>query len=90
MSYTGYTPGMKTAISIPDDDFQRFERVAARNGMSRSEFYRRGAAKLADELEGASRLTAIADAVLAREGQPSESGSFLAESQRVIESGSEW
>ncbi|AYG03690.1 ribbon-helix-helix protein, CopG family [Gryllotalpicola protaetiae] len=81
---------MKTAISVPDDDFQRFERIAARNGMSRSEFYRRAGAKLADELEGASRLTAIADSVLTRVGRASDADLFLSEAQRVIESGSDW
>ena len=31
---------MKTAISIPDDEFKRAEEFAARLGMSRSELYR--------------------------------------------------
>lgn len=69
-SMTSYTHDMKTAISVPDADFERFERVAAKHGMNRSEFYRVAAQKLADELEGASELTAIANAVLARVGQP--------------------
>ncbi|MFC4243953.1 CopG family transcriptional regulator [Gryllotalpicola reticulitermitis] len=81
---------MKTAISVPDDDFQRFERVAARNGMSRSEFYRRAGRKLADELEGSSALTAIAAAVLAHHGQPSEDGLFLGESRRIMDTDSDW
>lgn len=80
---------MKTAISVPDVDFERFERIAARNGMSRSEFYRRAASRLADELEGPGSLTAIADAVLERVGQPSGDRLMLAESQRVI-SGATW
>jgi metal-responsive CopG/Arc/MetJ family transcriptional regulator len=45
---------MKTAISVPDNDFERFERVAARNGMNRSEFFRLAGQRLADELEGSS------------------------------------
>ena len=81
---------MKTAISVPDKDFERFERVASRNGMSRSEFYRRAGAKLADELECSSSLTTIADEVLGRVGQPSGDGLFLKESQRIISTGSEW
>jgi metal-responsive CopG/Arc/MetJ family transcriptional regulator len=81
---------MKTAISLPDKDFERFERIAARNGMSRSEFYRRAGAKLADELEGSSSLTLIAQDVLTRVGQPAEDGLLLEENRRVIESGSEW
>lgn len=58
--------------------------------MSRSEFYRRAGAKLADELEGSSSLTTIAEDVLSRAGQPAGDGRLLTESQRVISSGSEW
>lgn len=35
----GYTPGMKTAVSIPDDIFERAERLAHRRQLSRSEVY---------------------------------------------------
>ncbi len=40
----GYTQGMKTAISIPDDLFEAAERVADRLGLSRSELYQRAVA----------------------------------------------
>lgn len=60
---------MKTAISVPDGDFERFERVAAKHGLNRSEFYRLAAAKLADELEGESELTAMANAALEDAGE---------------------
>ena len=36
----GYTSGMKTAISIPDDLFRRADELAGRLGKSRSELYR--------------------------------------------------
>ncbi|MHA7984796.1 ribbon-helix-helix domain-containing protein [Rathayibacter sp. CAU 1779] len=81
---------MRTAISVPDKDFERFERVAERNGMSRSEFYRRAGARLAHELEGSSSLTTIANEVLTQAGRPSGDGLFLTESQRIISTGSEW
>lgn len=35
----GYTPGMKTAVSIPDDIFERAERLARLRRLSRSEVY---------------------------------------------------
>ena len=35
----GYTNGMKTAISIPDDVFKGAERLARRTGKSRSQLY---------------------------------------------------
>lgn len=81
---------MKTAISLPDVDFERFERVAGRHGMNRSEFYRAAAERYADELEGASELTAAADAVLARAGQPSGDGVFLREAERLAREDVDW
>jgi hypothetical protein len=81
---------VKTAISIPDGDFDRFERIAARHGMNRSEFYRLAGRRLAEELEGAAELTALANAVISRVGQPTGGGAFLSESERVVLEGSEW
>lgn len=59
---------MKTAISVPDGDFARFERLAARHGMNRSEFFQLAGRRLADELEGSSDLTRIANQILAQAG----------------------
>ncbi|MBW0256347.1 MULTISPECIES: CopG family transcriptional regulator [unclassified Cellulomonas] len=81
---------MKTAISVPDPDFERFERVAARHGMNRSEFYRLAGRRLADELEGTSELTALANAAIARAGQPAGDGAFLRASERAVLEGTEW
>lgn len=81
---------MKTAISLPDGDFERFEKIAARHGMSRSEFYRVAGERLADELEGASELTALANAAIARAGQPAGDGLFLREAQRTMEDDGQW
>lgn len=75
---------MKTAISIPNEDFERFEQVAARHGLNRSRFYRLAARKLADELDGGPELTALADATIERAGQPSGDGEFLREAQQII------
>ena len=36
---SGYTPGMKTAISIPEELFESAEEFARARGMSRSELY---------------------------------------------------
>jgi len=38
-SPTGYTLGMKTAVSIPDDVFKKAERLARRMKKSRSELF---------------------------------------------------
>lgn len=80
---------MKTAISLPDDDFARFERVAAKHGMNRSEFYRRAAGRFCDELEGGSELTSIADAALERIGQQADP-LFVRESERIMREGADW
>jgi len=81
---------MKTAISLPDRDFERFERVAARHGMNRSEFYRLAGEKLAAELEGEAELTTLANATIARAGQPAGDDAFLRQSERTILEGTEW
>lgn len=81
---------MKTAISLSDEDFERFDRIAARHGMNRSEFYRLAARKLADELEGGKELTALANAVIERAGQPSGDGLFLVEAERRLRAETEW
>lgn len=41
----GYTPGMKTAVSIPDDVFEKAERLARRMKKSRSELFSRALAE---------------------------------------------
>lgn len=80
---------VKTAISIPNGDFERFERVAARHGMNRSEFYRLAGSRLAEELEGETELTALANSVIARVGQPSADSPFLRESEHIAQ-GADW
>ena len=39
--WTGYTLGMKTAVSVPNEVFERAERLAKRLEVSRSELYSR-------------------------------------------------
>jgi len=46
----GYTEGMKTAISLPDDTYEQATRQAAELGISRSEFFARAARIYLDEL----------------------------------------
>ena len=41
LAHGGYTPGMKTAVSIPDDLFEQAERLARRVGATRSGLYSR-------------------------------------------------
>lgn len=54
---------MKTAISIPDETFERAEQQAASLGVSRSEFFTRAAQRYLDDLDRQS-LTEQIDAAL--------------------------
>ncbi len=67
---------MKTAISLPDHAAERFDRIARRHGMTRSEFYRRAAERYADELADAD-LTAQIDDAIDAVGQPGEESAEL-------------
>lgn len=59
----GYTVAMKTAISVPDETYDRAERAAKRHGMNRSQFYAAAAERYVAELESAD-LTDAVDAVV--------------------------
>ena len=59
----GYTPVMKTAISVPDETFARVERRAAQLGVSRSQFYATAAARYLDVLERSSLAAKINEAL---------------------------
>ena len=84
----GYTFGMKTAISINDETFRQAEEAAAALGISRSEFFSRGASLYLAQLD-ASRLTGRIDEVLARIGQEVSPDLGLAR-LAVLTEGDEW
>lgn len=63
---------MKTAISVPDDTFNRASRRARDLGMNRSQFFARAAQRYLDELDAES-LTRQIDAVLDRLDQADDS-----------------
>ncbi|RNI22877.1 ribbon-helix-helix protein, CopG family [Flexivirga caeni] len=67
---------MKTAISLPDSEAERFDRVAQRHGMTRSEFYRRAAEQYADALADADLTEQINDAI-DEVGQPGDESAQL-------------
>ena len=54
---------MKTAISVPDETFERVEQAAKRLGVSRSEFYARAAQSWLDALEDEDTTNAINSAI---------------------------
>lgn len=83
----GYTFGMKTAVSIPDDLFYQADALANRLGKSRSEVYREALADyVARRQQGAvtRALDVIADELSA------ERDSFADEAARQALERSEW
>jgi metal-responsive CopG/Arc/MetJ family transcriptional regulator len=73
---------VKTAISVPDDTFERVEERAATLGMSRSEFFTRAAQRYLDQLDAES-LTARIDAALDLAGDD-DSAAFATEVGRRV------
>ena len=55
---------MKTAISVPEQTFERAERRAQELGMSRSEFFTRAAIRYLDDLDAESVTRQIDDTLL--------------------------
>lgn len=81
---------MKTAISLPDETFDRASRRAKALGMSRSEFFARAAVNYMDELDARS-LTARMDAALDVIGETDESTEFAVGAGRpVLADSDEW
>ena len=74
---------MKTAISIPDETFERVEKSVAELGISRSEFFARAAKKYLDELEGES-ITAQIDAAIDAVGQDDSNEWAAAAGRRML------
>ena len=84
---SGYTFGMKTAVSIPDDIFERAERLARRKQCSRSEVY----AAALDEYVARHSHDEVTDAMnRVCDELGSESDSFLASASRRILDRVEW
>ncbi len=84
----GYTRGMKTAISLPDDLFRAAERHAKRLRKSRSQLY---AEALAEYLarHAPDEVTEAMNRVVERLGEPGPEGFVAAAAHRVLER-TEW
>lgn len=81
---------MKTAISLPDQTFNRASRRAKELGMSRSEFFARAAVNYLDELDAKS-VTAQMDAALDLIGGTDESTELAVDAgRRVLGDSDEW
>lgn len=83
----GYTPGMKTAISVPIDVFERAERLARRQGRSRSELYSTAVREYLARHE-LDEVTVALDRLMAELGD--ESPDFRREAARRVAERTEW
>ena len=81
----GYTPRVKTAISVPDETFEKASRRAHDLGMSRSEFFSRAAARYLDELDSESVTRQIDSAVIALDARNDPSVDAAAIGRRVLD-----
>jgi predicted transcriptional regulator len=83
----GYTIGMKTAISVPDEVFRRAERLAKRLKVSRSELYGRALAEYVAR-HSPEEVTEAWDQALRELGQPGDE--FAARAARRVLQRIEW
>lgn len=86
----GYTRAMKTAISVPDDIYDRAERAARRHGMNRSQFYAEAAARYVADLESADLTDAIDSVAEAANTDTSAGFAVAASSQLLDGTDAEW
>jgi len=80
---------MKTAISVPDDTYERAARQAAELGISRSEFFSRAARRYLDELASRS-LTVQVNEALQAAGFDDSAAAAAAAGRRRLSAGDEW
>jgi len=75
---------VKTAISVPDDTYERVSKRAHELGMSRSELFSRAAARYLDELDSES-VTRQIDLAVASISQSDDSAAYaVAAGHRVL------
>ena len=87
LARNGITRGMKVAISLPNDVFERADRLARSAGRSRSEVY---SSALREYLErhAPDEITEALDRVVSEVGEPTDPF-VVAAGRRVLENG-EW
>jgi Arc/MetJ family transcription regulator len=85
----GYTTPVKTAISVPDETFERATKQAAELGISRSEFFSRAARRYLDELASRS-LTEQVNEALEAAGDDDSAAAAARAGRRLLAAGDEW
>lgn len=88
---TGYTHPVKTAVSLPDELFQRAERLAQRLGRSRSALYADALSAYLDAAEVGDEVKLALDALYADAAAVTGRAPGVAVGRRLIDSGQwEW
>ena len=85
----GYTAGMKTAVSVPNDLFAEVERMARRSGRSRSEVYSTALREYVARHEP-DQITEELDRVIDDIGGPAADGAFADVAARRVLGSVEW
>ena len=85
--FRGYTFGMKTAVSIPDDVFEDAERLASRLQTSRSKLYARALAEFVARHDD-DRVTALMDEAVREAG--GQGDAFVAAAAKQSVRRAEW
>jgi metal-responsive CopG/Arc/MetJ family transcriptional regulator len=80
---------VKTAISVPDDTFDRATKQAAEMGISRSEFFSRAARRYLDELASRSLTEQVNDALEAA-GSDDSAAAATAAGRKLLAAGDDW
>jgi metal-responsive CopG/Arc/MetJ family transcriptional regulator len=80
---------MKTAVSVPDDVFEKAERLAHREGRSRSEVYSTALREYVAR-HSPDEVTASIDSAIAQLGESASSDSFVRIAATRILGSSEW
>ena len=83
----GYTPGMKTAVSVPDEVFEGAERLARRTRRSRSRLYSDALREYVAR-HAAEEVTAAMNRVLEEVGELQDP--FVSTAARRVLERSEW
>ena len=86
-SESGYTLGMKTAVSVPNEVFERAERLAKRLKVSRSELYSRALREYLAR-HSPDEVTQALDAVCGELG--TEADEFVREAGRRVLRATDW
>ena len=84
----GYTEGMKTAISLPDDTYEQATRQARALGISRSEFFARAARSYLDQLASRSLTQQIDEAL--RTGDDDSNAAAAAAGRSYLAGQGDW